>query len=512
MSLICRTAIDSSKIAFRMVGGPSLSFGELEAQSCQIAHWFRSLDLDHGSHIAFMLENRCELMTLVWAAQRAGLVYTLIATHLKHEEVAYIAKDCAAELVVTCDRFGKMWGELKETGLPIAHWANVDPGHDGFCHLADEIADFPFTPLDDEREGSAMLYSSGTTGKPKGIKRLGKPTIFGQEAVGGIYLDCYGMGASTVYLSPAPLYHAAPLRCVMAVQRLGGTVIALERFTPEALLAAIEQYSVTHMQLVPTMMHRLLAVPEEERRRFDLSSLTFVVHAAAPCPAELKHAMINWLGPMISEYYGGTEGVGVTYITSEEWLAHEGSVGRAIIGDLHILDDDGAAMPTGMTGNVFFASGPKFEYYNAADKLARATNDRGWITLGDIGRLDDDGYLYLVDRKSFTINSGGVNIYPQEIEDILAQHAAVADAAVFGVPDPEFGEEVKAVVQLASSPANGHDAMEQDLIAYCRSRISHVKCPKSIDFLEKLPYSETGKLLKGALKERYWRDAKKNDD
>jgi acyl-CoA synthetase (AMP-forming)/AMP-acid ligase II len=348
-----------------------------------------------------------------------------------------------------------------------------------------------------------MLYSSGTTGRPKGVKRRIALKPFGSDAMSPIY-DYHKLNADSVFLSPAPLYHAAPLRSVMAVQRLGGTVIVMDKFEPRSLLEAAASYRATHIQLVPTMLRRLLDLPMSVRESYDLSSLRCVIHAAAPCPIALKQAAIDWLGPIVNEYYGGTEGVGVTYITSEEWLKHRGSVGRAIIGEPHIVGDDGNELPPGETGLIYFGNGPAFEYHNAPEKMAEVTDDRGWITLGDIGRLDGDGFLYLTDRRSFVINSGGVNIYPQEIEDTLLKHPDVVDAAVFGVPNDDFGEEVKAVVQM-KAPVHNAETTAASLVAFCRARISHLKCPRSIDFIDVMPRSETGKLLKTELKQAYWR-------
>lgn len=348
-----------------------------------------------------------------------------------------------------------------------------------------------------------MLYSSGTTGRPKGIKKAIGAVPFGDEPLAAIYRERHVMDEHTVYLSPAPLYHAAPLRAVLAVNRLGGSVIALAKFEAEALLAAIDRYQVTHVQLVPTMLRRLLDLPAEVRARYDVSSLRRVIHAAAPCPIDLKRDAIDWFGPIVTEYYGGTEGIGATYITSEEWLTHQGSVGRAIMGELHIVGEDGAELPVGAVGDVYFGNGPRFAYHNAPDKLAAATHPQGWVTLGDIGRVDDEGYLYLIDRKSFVINSGGVNIYPAEAEEALRSHPAVADVAVIGVPNRDFGEEVKAIVELREGVL-ASDVLKDDLIAHCRARISSVKCPRSIDFIDVMPRSDAGKLLKGVLRQNYW--------
>ena len=289
----------------------------------------------------------------------------------------------------------------------------------------------------------------------------------------------------------------------MMVTRLGGTAFIMEKFDAEQALALIEQHHITHSQWVPTMFVRLLKLPVEIRTRYDLSSLKYLIHAAAPCPVTVKSQMIAWLGPILYEYYSGTEANGSTAITSAQWLAHPGSVGRAIHGEIHILGDDGEDVATGAQGAVFFANGSDFSYHKDPVKTAAAKTDKGFSTLGDMGYLDEDGYLYLTDRKSFMIISGGVNIYPQEVENLLVSHPLVADVAVFGIPNDEFGEEVKAVVQLMD-PADATSATEATLIAFCRAHISHVKCPKTVDFNAALPRHPTGKLYKRQLRDRYW--------
>jgi long-chain acyl-CoA synthetase len=313
----------------------------------------------------------------------------------------------------------------------------------------------------------------------------------------------FGIQPDAKYLSPAPLYHAAPLRWCMSVHKIGGTVVVLEKFEPEAYLAAVERFRITDSQLVPTMFVRMLKLPDETRARYDLSSLKMAVHAAAPCPVPVKEQMIAWWGPIIFEYYAGTEGNGFCMLNSAEWLAHKGSVGKALLGELKIVGEDGAEVPQGESGTVFFANGPQFEYHNDPDKTAASRNAQGWSTLGDVGYVDADGYLYLTDRKAFMIISGGVNIYPQEAENILVTHPKVADVAVFGVPNEEMGEEVKAVVQPVSM-ADATPELAAELMGWCRERLSHIKCPRSVDFLEELPRHPTGKLYKRLLRDQYW--------
>jgi fatty-acyl-CoA synthase len=506
---ISRPAVDPARPAFVLVGGETLGHGALTTRSAQLANWLRSVGLCPGDHIAFMIENRAELLILAWAAQRCGLYYTPIPTHLKSEEAGYIIDDATARVMVGSARTAPVWRDLRARARGSILWASVDAVEAveaDVVNLDRAIAGQPVAPTAEEVEGMAMLYSSGTTGRPKGIKRPLSGRRFGDEPLPAVYETHHGMGADTVYLSPAPLYHAAPLRAVMAVQRLGGRVIALDRFDAEQLLAAIERHGVTHVQLVPTMLRRLLDLPAAVRARHDLSSLRCVIHAAAPCPVEVKRAAIDWLGPIVSEYYGGTEGVGMTYITSAEWLAHPGSVGKAILGTVHIIGEDGEERPPRVTGTVYFGGGPRFTYHNAPEKLAEVTDAAGRVTLGDIGWVDEAGYLTLVDRRSFVINAGGVNIYPVEIEEVLRAHADVADAAVIGVPDRDLGEVVKAVVE-PRAPASDPQALAAALIAHCRARLSHVKCPRSIDIVDRLPRSDMGKLLKDEIKRRYWTGA-----
>ena len=313
----------------------------------------------------------------------------------------------------------------------------------------------------------------------------------------------WAFDADARYLCPAPLYHAAPLGWTTAVQRIGATVIVMERFDPAGVLETVERRQVTHAQFVPTHFVRMLRLEEAERQRHDLSRPKAVIHAAAPCPVEVKEQMLDWWGPIIHEYYAGSEANGFVAITPEEWMDHKGSVGKPVLGVIHILDEDGNEVPTGEPGSVWFESPAVFEYHKDSEKTRSAFNDKGWSTLGDVGYVDDEGYLYLTDRKSHMIISGGVNIYPQEVENLLSVHPDVADVAVIGVPDPEMGEQVKAVVQLVDPGKSGAETADA-LIAYCREHISHYKCPRSIDFVDDLPRLPTGKLRKGEIRKQYW--------
>ena len=377
----------------------------------------------------------------------------------------------------------------------------------GFESYEEVVADHPADPLDEEPLGEFMLYSSGTTGRPKGIARpLSRHSVSRGLTLNAVLKGLFRVDASSVYLSPAPLYHSAPIGFCTAVQSLGGTVVMMERFDALEALQALEKYSITHSQWVPTMFTRMLKLPEEERARFDLSHHRVAIHAAAPCPRKVKEEMFQWWGPILHEYYGGTELNGLTYVGPEEWLAHPGTVGRAVMGTIHICDEDGAELPAGAAGIVYFERDQTpFQYHKDPEKTRSAQHPRHrtWTALGDVGYVDEEGYLYLTDRASFMIISGGVNIYPQEIENELIVHPKVEDVAVIGVPNPEFGEEVKAIVQPAAG-VSADAALAEELIAYARERLAAYKCPRSIDFTEELPRLPSGKLYKRLLKDRYW--------
>ncbi|ALH81465.1 acyl-CoA synthetase [Sphingopyxis macrogoltabida] len=482
------------KPAYRMAGsGETVTYAELDARSNQGAHLLRALGLVRGDGIALMLENDARFFEIVWAAQRAGLYYTCISTRLAAPEIAFIIADSGSRVLIAS---APVSPEIAVTGLEI-----FAPGARDF--VAERVA-FPGIPIDDEAPGIDMLYSSGTTGRPKGIRpALPEGSLDQTNALTEFGRTSYGMAADTVFLSPAPLYHSAPLRWCMAVQKLGGTVIVMEKFDGEAALSLIERFAVTHAQFVPTHFIRMLKLPAETRGRYDLSSLRIVYHAAAPCPVEVKHAMLAWLGPIIHEFYAGTEANGLTAIGPGEWLAHPGSVGRAIWGTLKICDEDGDPLPAGEVGAIHFADGPAFEYHNDPEKTAASRNRHGWTTLGDVGYVDTGGYLYLTDRQSFMIISGGVNIYPQEIEDAIITHPRVADVAVIGAPDPEMGERVVAVVQPADWAEAGPELAE-DIRQSLQGRLGRIKQPKQIDFVAELPRHPTGKLLKRLVRERYW--------
>jgi long-chain acyl-CoA synthetase len=483
--------------------GESVSYRELTDRSRQAAHAMRTLGATRGACIAIMMENHLRYLELAWAAQRAGLRYTTISPRLTVDEVAYILEDSAARLLFVSESAADVASAAAARVPGVSALICVDGPRPGAEDYGALIGEQPAEPLPDEAEGVDFLYSSGTTGRPKAIKtELPLHPIGTPPAIVPLFERLYGFGPDTVYLSPAPLYHSAPLRFNMAVQRLGGTTVVMDRFDAAWALELIERYRVTHTQMVPTMFVRLLRLPAQTRDRADVSSLRAIVHAAAPCPVEVKRQMIEWLGPIIYEYYSATEIYMLTAIDSEDWLAHPGSVGKSLVGTPHILDDDGNELPTLEAGTIWSEGGPSFEYHNAPAKTSDSRNGDGWTTVGDIGYLDAEGYLYLTDRKADMIISGGVNIYPQEAENVLVSHPAVADAAVFGIPNAELGEEVKAVVQLVDTTGATSDT-EHELLSYCYERLAKYKCPRSIDFSDELPRQATGKLYKRLLRDRY---------
>lgn len=490
--------------------GETLTYGELEARANQGAHYLRSIGIKAGDCIAVWLPNGLTFVEVYWAAQRAGLLVTPVSTKLKPAEAAYILGDCGAKLLVTSAAIEELGPFLAGHRADCPALATILTDRAAIAGLGQwdaAIASFPQEPIADESAGFHMVYSSGTTGRPKGVQQqLSGAPVTEPHRFADQLSRRYGINAQSVLLSPAPFYHTAPLAYANGAARLGATVVMLERFGAEAALAAIEHYKVTFTQMVPTMFHRLLHLPDEVRGKYDLSTLGCVVHAAAPCPIPVKQAMMDWLGPIICEYYGGSEGNGTTFITAPEWLAHPGSVGKADWGELHICDDDGNELPAGQDGVVYFEGGWDFAYLGDPEKTRDARNPLHptWTTLGDIGHVDDEGYLYLTDRRSYMIITGGVNVYPQEVENLLAVHPKVADVAVIGVPSDAMGEEVKAVVQPRDW-ADAGDALAAELIAWCRAELSHVKCPRSVDFLAELPRHDTGKLYKRELRAKYWK-------
>ncbi|MEV4005639.1 acyl-CoA synthetase [Actinomadura sp. NPDC049753] len=493
------------KPAVVMAGsGRVVTFRELNEESNRLAQLLRAEGLRPGDHIAFMMENHPLYLAVAWAAQRSGLYYTAISSRLQHDEVAYIAGNCEAKVFITSASMEAAAQSPPDVPLRLMLGGTAP----GYASYEERVAQHPPTPIEDECEGADMLYSSGTTGRPKGVKpALSKAPMGEGGTLYQLLAFLFQPDADSVYLSPAPLYHAAPLRYSLNFHRFGATVVVMEKFDAEQALAAVEKYGVTHSQWVPTMFIRMLKLPEEIRARYDISSLRCAVHAAAPCPVPVKEQMIAWWGPILHEYYAGTEGNCFVYTNSEDWLAHKGTVGRPLLGEVHVCDEEGRELPPGEPGTLYFGNGPEFEYHADEAKTAASRDPwgHGWTTLGDVGHVDEDGFLYLTDRRAYMIISGGVNIYPQEAENVLAVHPSVADVAVFGVPDAEMGEAVKAVVQPLSMDDAG-PALEAELIAYCRDRLAHYKCPRSVDFRAELPRHPTGKLYKRLLRDEYWAD------
>ena len=484
--------------------GTVVTFGEMEARANRLAHYFRVAGLVEGDSVAILMENNEHFHTVMWAARRAGLYYVPINTHLAPAEAAYIIDNCAAKAVIGSAALRKTLDDLESElphGLPAVRMI-ADDDLDGWLRYPECVADQPDTPIADEIEGDLLQYSSGTTGRPKGIKRE-LPHVHPSEAPGMMSaLVGFWMDPNGVYLSPAPLYHTAPSVWSMTMQAAGIPVVVMEKFDAEGCLEAIARHQVTHGQFVPVMFTRMLKLPQSVRDSYDLSSLTRVMHAAAPCPVEIKKQMIDWWGPIVDEYYASSEAIGSTLITAEEWLTHPGSVGKSMLAAIHILDEDGNEVPAGQAGEIYFEGGFDFEYLNDAEKTAGARSAQGWKTVGDIGYLDEDGYLYLTDRRHHMIISGGVNIYPQEAENMLVTHPKVMDAAVFGIPDDEMGQSVKGVVQTVDA-ADATDEFAEELLAWLREHLTHYKCPRSISFEAQLPRTDTGKLYKQSLIDKY---------
>jgi len=494
--------------AFIMAGsGETVTYRELDARSNRLAHLFRERGLKRLDHYAIFMENNSRYLEACGAGERSGLYFTCVNSYLTPGELAYILTNSESRILITSlaklDVAREALKQCPRVELCIvADGAGED---DRIVGLTEATAPLPSTPIADECVGTAMLYSSGTTGRPKGILRPLPEQSPEQNLPMFDFLEkLWHYREGMIYLSPAPLYHSAPQAAVNLTIRLGGTAIIMAKFDPEHYLSLVETWRITHSQLVPTMFSRMLKLPDEVRKRYDLSSLEIAIHAAAPCPVLVKEEMIQWWGPIIHEYYGATEGLGFTACDSVEWLAHRGTVGRVLLGDLFILDENMKQCPTGTAGTVWFKTASPFEYFNdpARTKQARS-GDGSMSTVGDVGYIDGDRYLYLTDRATFMIISGGVNIYPQECENLLITHPKIADAAVFGVPNADLGEEVKAVVQ----PMPGIEpcqALADELIAFCSQSLSRQKVPRSVDFEAELPRLPTGKLYKRLLRDRYW--------
>ena len=487
--------------------GEAVTYAELEARSNRLAHVFRAHGLKRLDHYSIFMENNARYIEACAAGTRAGLFYTCINSFLTADELAYIVSNSESKILITSQAKREVaLAALKQCpNVELCLIADGAGNGEREQNLDQATARFPATPIADETLGIAMLYSSGTTGQPKGILRPLPEQPPSQPLPLYVFLDkLWRYRDGMIYLSPAPLYHSAPQAAVSLTIDRGGTAIIMETFDAERYLELIQQYRVTHSQLVPTMFSRMLKLPDAVRRRYDLSSLQCVVHAAAPCPVPVKQQMIEWWGPIILEYYGMTEAMGFSACDSAEWLQHPGTVGKVLFGELHVLDDALKPCPTGTPGTLWFKTAKPFEYFNAPEATAKAQSaDGSMSTVGDVGYVDSDGYLYLTDRATFMIISGGVNIYPQECENLLITHPKVADAAVFGVPNQDLGEEVKAAVQLMPGNRPGPE-LAGELMAFCAEHLAHIKCPRSIDFEAELPRLPTGKLYKRVLRERYW--------
>ncbi len=503
-------AQNPDKPAFIMAdSGEAVTYREYEARCNRLSHLLRDQGLERLHHYAVFMENNVRYMESCGAGERAGHYYTCINSYLTAQEVAYIVNNSESQVLITSEA-------QRDTAMAaLADCPNVQlcivvdgPGDgDKIVNLDEATANFPDTPIPDECLGIAMLYSSGTTGQPKGILRpLPENAPDAPMPVYQFLMNMWHYREGMVYLIPAPLYHSAPHAALNFTLRVGGTSVIMERFDPELYLSLIEKYGVTDSQLVPTMFSRMLKLPEEVRERYDMSSLEVAIHGAAPCPPQVKQQMIDWWGPVVEEYYGATEAQGLTACNSEEWLAHPGTVGQVKFGEMRILDDDMKPCPTGAAGTIWFVNASPFEYFNDAGRTDEAYSpDRTMSTVGDVGYVDEEGYLFLTDRATFMIISGGVNIYPQECENLLITHPKVMDAAVFGVPNEEMGEEVKGVIQMMPGQTAG-EALEMELIEFCREHLAHMKCPRSIDFIDVMPRLPTGKLYKRILRDRYWSD------
>ena len=489
--------------ALIVAGDGTVTYGELFERSQRVAALLHEAGLRRGDGVALILPNRPEFFEITWGCQLSGLYYSAVNTHFTPDEVAYVIDDSGAKAVFVDASMRELGNRILKVNEGVEVNISVGGALPGWQSYADALVDCGDAPP--ISDGSEMLYSSGTTGRPKAVRRplpSDGQGSWAQKVLKYSLAQRYDMTSSSVYLSPAPLYHAAGVNYTMAVHRVGAAAILMRKFDAEDTLRLIETHRVTHAQFVPTMFVRMLKLPEDVRNKYDVSSLSCVIHAAAPCPVDVKHAMMDWFGPIIHEYYGGTEGFAGTIIGPDEWRAHPGSVGKPF-SPVHVVGEDGTELAVGESGELYFEGGPAFEYFKDPEKTASVSNDRGWRSLGDMGYVDEDGYLYLTDRSTFMIVSGGVNIYPQEAENLLVMHPKLVDAAVFGVPNDEYGEEVKAVVQPIDGVVTGPE-LESELIEYCRANLANYKCPRTIEFDAELPRDPNGKLYKRRIRDRYW--------
>ncbi len=482
----------------------TLSYAELDDRSRRLVALLRNLGVNAGGHIAVMLPNTAHYFEIVWAALLSGLRVTPLSSHSTPDDAAYILGDAGCDLFITTAEFTDRVSELPALVPSCRNWLWMGQDSDYYLDYHRAVTQTEPAVVDPNAQmGDFMLYSSGTTGRPKGVKRAPAQRTVSQGSIANRFLSkVFSADENTVFLSPAPLYHGAPLGFSTGVISLGGTVVVMTKFDAERALEAIARHHVTHSQWVPTMFIRMLALPEQERLSLDLSSHQVAIHSAAPCPRHVKEQMMDWWGPILHEYYSGTEDIGVTYASPEQWLAHPGTVGKPLGFTIHICDEDGNELPPTSTGIVYFETrSAGFQYHGDSEKTRKSRHPRhpNWVTLDDIGHLDEDGFLYLTDRASFMIISGGVNIYPREVEDVLLRHPAVADCGVIGVPDPEFGEQVLAVIEPVAGTDTG-PALIEDLKKFARENLAGPKRPRSYEFIDRLPRMETGKLSKHALR------------
>jgi acyl-CoA synthetase (AMP-forming)/AMP-acid ligase II len=488
--------------------GKVLTYKAMMDGANRYARLFDRLGLVTGDRVALLMENQVQYPQVSWAIENSGLYAVLISSQLNASDAAYILENSGAKVLISSRALAATAAELARSVAPSTSLFMCDGAVAPFQSLEEAAAQESDQPRSGRPRGELLLYSSGTTGRPKGICRplSDEPPELPVAIRHRIWTDEYGLNPESVVLIGGPLYHSLPIRVLQEAHREGATVLSNAKFDPLTALQVIEKYKVTIAVLVPTMLHRMLKLPAEVRSSFNVSSLECVYHTAAPCPIPVKQALIEWLGPIVYEMYGGSEGVGNTIINSPEWLAHKGSVGRAATGtEVYVLDEAGNECLPMVNGLVHLSNGRPFDYLNDPEKTAQSTNAKGWVTLGDIGYLDAEGFLYLTDRQSNMIISGGVNIYPQEAENVLACHPGVADVAVIGVPHDDLGEEVKAVV-VPGGPVLADDLpkFKSELLEYCASQLSRFKCPRSVDVVAELPRNDVGKILKRELRKRYW--------
>lgn len=507
MEIAAVAAVDPERIAIRSDVG-NRSFAELNARANQIARLLRAGGVQAGDPVALVCGNRPEFCEVAMAAHRLGARLTPVNWHLAADEIAYIVEDCDAKALFADIRVADAAQQSVNGNDKLQLCLAIGGEIPGFQSYEQSLAGQDAGDIEDAQRGTVMQYTSGTTGRPKGVLRK-QPDPAKAAAMQEIMTAVFQFEPETgrdCSLVTGPLYHAGPYNlCMMTPLTAGIGIVLMDKWEPEATLALIEKQGVTHSFFVPTMFTRLLQLPEEVRERYDLGTLRFVIHGAAPCSRETKQQMLDWFGPIIWELFAGTEGPG-TIVSPQEWLAKPGTVGKPAPDQFRILNEDGEQLGPNEEGQIWVINPPdsKFEYHKSPDKTASALRD-GYFTAGDIGYLDEDGYLFLTGRSAETIISGGVNIYPQEIDDVLATHPAVADVACIGVPNAEWGEEVKALVQLSDSGTAGQ-ALADELIAYCDGRLAKQKWPRSVEFVEEIPRSEAGKIYRRALREPYWKD------